>query len=195
MNSKLERKLKHNKNKMASEISETAKVVSCIALFYFVVTWFGGQYTPLMTACLGVGLGLIYINKKLDLNFFSGAVLLIGWIIFTDYAVSLPKCTNEQNERLLLYNDELSELTQWSPDLPSDIMESFKAGDQLLVFDYGKNGSLPPELENLDQSKVQIRYRYNLSDYEELARHKEHNFKFCKSILSLQSISSILKLP
>ena len=194
MNLKLERKLKRKNNKMASEISETAKVFSCIALFLFIVASFGGQYTPLMTACLGVGLGLIYINAKLDLNFFSGAVLLIGWILFTDYAVSLPKCTDEKNERLLLYNDELRDLTQWSPDLPSDIMESFNAGNQLLVFDYEKNGSLPPELENLDHSKVRIRFRYNLSDYEELERHKEHNFKVCKSEQLLLSISSILKL-
>ena len=173
---------------MASDMKETIKVAAFVIVFLTMVTSFGSLYTPTIVACIGVGLGLIYLNHKLDFNFFSGAALLIGWIIFTSYAVGLPKCANEANERLLRYNDELLDLPQWSPDLSSEIMESFKAGDQLLVFDYERYGSLPSELEDLDHNKIRIRYRYNLSDYDELERHKEHNFKVCRSSQSLLSI-------
>jgi hypothetical protein len=188
MNFKLERKLKPKNDKMASEINETAKVAAFVFVFLIMVTSFGNLYTPTIVACIGVGLGLMYLNHKLDFNFFSGAALLIGWIIFTSYAVGLPKCANEADVRLLRSNDELRDLPQWSPDLSSEIMESFKAGDQLLVFDYERYGSLPTELENLDHSKVRIRYRYKLSDYEEMERHKEHNFKVCKSSQSFLNI-------
>jgi hypothetical protein len=176
-----DKNLRPKQNKTFEMIYETVKVVFSVFIFFVFIQSFENEYSPAGIACIGFGLGLFFLSDKLNLNFVSGTVLFVGWALFTSYAVSLPDCVNQENERRLEYNARLLTLPQWSPNLSKDTMEKFHAGEQLLVFDFSKYPVLPADLENLDPKKVKLRYRYDFSDYEELKRHKEHSYESCKN--------------
>jgi hypothetical protein len=177
-----DKNLRRKQSKAFEMIYETGKVFfSVFIFFFFVYALDGDEYSPVMVACVGLGLGLFFVSDKLDLNFLSGTVLFIGWALFTYYVVSLPQCVNQENERRLEYNARLLTLPQWSPNLSKETLEKFHAGEQVLVFDFSKYPLLPSDLENLDPVKVQLRYRYDFSDHEELERHKKHSYESCKN--------------